>query len=194
MRKTLALIFVIIIFLVLIFCNEDVNSTYPGQDTPSKTIDSLKYSFLNYNSSTAIKILGQIMDENFRFYFDPEEYEVPVLWDKNTFVASTDNMFKSIQHLDLDFTPDPGESDLGWEGETPFECELEINFLIMLSDIQAYQATGLVGFVMVEEGGLWYIDEMSDHTSIEDVGLDTSIVSTSLGKILYMFFTQIDSS
>jgi hypothetical protein len=182
MRKLL--IFAMVLLILVIACDEENNgNVFPDYSTPVDTFETFVETFQRFAEPGIIGILKNCLTEDFTFYFDPNDEDVPVSLDKTAFCDACQNMFEQAYGINFEFTSigSPGE------GETEYDAETDINFILWISEINAYQATGAVYIIFNEMSGQWKIDEIRDQTA-SDYVLIIEPAPQSFGSILFLFY------
>lgn len=178
------LISIIAVALLLNCFSEPENGNeqhwYPNPDTPNKCLANLLYIYNKYTTPNVVYDspgkYDATLHEEYVFVFDPNDDEVQsTSWNKTEDMNATYNMFNApindidfeISALDGDFdTSDPDSNDIGWNGEDDdFETTLSISFLLMMDEINGYEATGECDFKFLREDGIFYLREWKDHTA-----------------------------
>jgi hypothetical protein len=178
MRKLL--IFAMVLLILVVACDEEPQgAVFPDYSSPARTFWTFTECFNRFTEVGIIKTLNDTLTDEFTFYFDPNDENVPVSLDKTAFCDACQNMFEQAYGINFEFTNigSPGE------GETEYSATIEIEFLLMIDETSGYQATGDIEVGFLQTGDGWKIGEIRDHTLLNNM----TIGETSWGGIIALF-------
>jgi hypothetical protein len=173
---SLILSLTIILPVILIDCftspgGQEEISFYEPPVTPGQCLENLLYCFEHFTDDDIVyENYDSILHEDYTFYFDPNEDDpVPVSWNKDTDVLSTYNMFEQVEDITFGTTENQHDIDTEWKNENEpdiFTKTIDINFILMINEIDGYQAAGECEFTFQKDStGAFFIIVWRDHTA-----------------------------
>lgn len=151
---------------------------YPDFETPFQCLSNLKYTYDHFRDEpNIIDKYKLVLDPQYVFYFDPEDvhtwvgdYQIPTSWTYEEDWEATNNMFNLAYSIALEIPIlTQGEEYFGTPGEedTKFtRNNVTINLLLMVDEINGFQAAGFCDFEFIKnENGEWHLSVWTDRTA-----------------------------
>jgi len=160
----------------LFACGEETSTSPPPLSSPTETLRQFVYAFNHYTQHDAIKLLADTLSENFVLYFATEDeegteiggYLFPNCCTREEFLYACNNLFYQAYSIDLEIPRlDEGLGDPGEDVGEYSVSNLEVNFIVMLSDAEGYQTMGVIDITFrLAEGSQWRILEIHDKDGV----------------------------
>jgi len=191
MRNVTAAGLVFATLLSFTACDDGGTTLPPFGNTPAQVLEALERAFQERDA----ELLGQLLDTDFTFYFDPNDvgkevgdYTIPESWGREDMLTACGNMITEAYSIDIRLTStEVGEPD---EGATEFLANnVQIRLLVMEDPVYGALAQGFCdfGFVNDDSAGYddWTIIDWWDRTAVS--GTFESTEESSLGEILALY-------
>jgi hypothetical protein len=167
----------------------------PEATSPANVLKCVEISF----NRPDIKIITDVLSENFVFYFDPDDvgqhppgsqYVIPESWSCAEFKGVMTKMYRKAFSISLTIptgkvgTPDPNETTYRVEN-------IAVQLLVRIDELNGYIANGYCNFAFERYDGkegekLWRLTKWWDNTAVPG-DAKPGVSPASLGRILALY-------